>query len=92
MDANTSRTELVLWVAFLGLWSTLVWSFNTGYVVKQLSPTGESAPTTLVGVPVNVLYVVVMTGLLVTLVSVFLYRIDLTGVEEPETDRVFKEG
>ncbi|WP_254533187.1 hypothetical protein [Natrinema gelatinilyticum] len=92
MNANTSRTELLMWVVFLGLWSTLVWSFNTGYVVKQLSPTGASAPTTLLGVPANVLYVVVMTGLLVTIVGYFLYRIDLTGVEEPKTDRVFKEG
>lgn len=92
MNANTSRNELVMWVVFLGLWSTLVWSFNTGYVVKQLSPIGESVPILVLGIPVNILYVILMTGVLVAIVSYFLYRIDLTGIEEPETERVFKEG
>lgn len=92
LRANTTRSELLMWVVFLGIWSTLVWSFNTGYVVQRLSPIGSSPPTTVLGVPVNVLYVVVMTGILVTICAYFLYQIDLTDVEEPETDRVFKEG
>jgi uncharacterized membrane protein YhaH (DUF805 family) len=92
MDANTSRNEFWMWIVFLSIWAVFVWSFNTGYVVQLVSPTGTTPPSTMLGIPVNILYVVLITAILIVIPTIFLYRMDLRNLPEPETDRVWDRG
>lgn len=87
--ANKHHSDSIMIALFLLIWSVFLWGLHSSFIAKALS---AEEPTTVAGIPVNILYIVIVTFALVLLPYLFTRHINFDDIESPETKRKFKWG
>lgn len=87
MDLSKIRMDEWMVIVFLVLWVLTLWTFGSSPIFEALS---AEEPTQILGVPANILFVVIITAVFALLPWIFTRHIDFDAKRMPETKRKFK--